>query len=57
MASRLSGRPVDVLLTPDQLDALLDALDGLHEPLRGEDFHDMLRAHLSVAYNESQGVQ
>ena len=59
MAQRsISGRPVDVLLTPDQLDALLDALDNVHAcPYHGWDKHQVLRAHLSVAYNESQGVQ
>lgn len=55
--SRIGGRAVDVRLSGDQLDALLDALDGLHQPYNGWDFHESLRRHLSVAYDISQGVQ
>ena len=54
--SRIGGRHVDVRLSGDQLDALLDALDGLHQPYNGWDFHESLRRHLSVAYDISQGV-
>ena len=54
--SRIGGRPVDVRLSGDQLDALIDALDGLHQPYNGWDFHEALRRHLSVAYDISQGV-
>ena len=35
MIRTISGRCVDVRLTPDQLDALIDALDGLNQPLNG----------------------
>ena len=50
------ARHVDVRLSGDQLDALIDALDGLHQPYNGWDFHEALRRHLSVAYDISQGV-
>ena len=55
MTRTISGRCVDVRLTPDQLDALIDALDGLHQPHNGWEAHETLRRHLSVAYDTSQG--
>ena len=54
MIRAISGRCVDVRLTPDQLDALIDALDGLTEPFNGWDAHEALRRHLRVAYDISQ---
>lgn len=50
----ISGRWVDVRLSPDMLDALIDALDGLDQPLNGWKAHEALRRHLSVAYDISQ---
>ena len=45
MIRTISGRCVDVRLTPDQLDALIDALDGLHQLLNGWEAHEALRRH------------
>ena len=55
--SRIGGRHVDVRLSGDQLDTLLDALDCVHVPFNGWDFHESLRRHIKVAYDCSQGVQ
>lgn len=54
--SPIGSRPVDVRLSCDQLDALLDALNAIHQPFNGWDFHEALRRHLSVAHNISQEV-
>lgn len=54
MIRTISGRCVDVRLTPDQLDALIDALDGLNQPFNGWEAHEALRRHLRVAYDISQ---
>jgi hypothetical protein len=51
------ARPVDVRLSGDQLDTLLDALDCVHVPFNGWDFHESLRRHIQVAFNCSQEVQ
>ena len=51
------ARPIDVRLSGDQLDTLLDALDCVHVPFNGWDFHESLRRHIQVAFNCSQEVQ
>ena len=54
--SPIGSRPVDVRLSCDQLDALLDALDAIHQPFNGWDSHTELRRQLAVAYYAAQEV-